>query len=49
VSEALTEALARAAADDLVLVTGSLGMVAAAREALGIATSDPHEQEVLFG
>nr|WP_286207399.1 folylpolyglutamate synthase/dihydrofolate synthase family protein [Thermomicrobium sp. CFH 73360] len=49
VSEALAEALARAASDDLVLVTGSLGMVAAAREALGIATSDPHEQEVLFG
>ncbi|GBD21390.1 Folylpolyglutamate synthase [bacterium HR28] len=49
VSEALAEALARAASDDLVLVTGSLGMVAAAREALGIATSDPHEQEVLLG
>lgn len=49
VSEALAEALARAASDDLVLVTGSLGMVAAARKALGIATSDPHEQEVLFG
>ncbi|MCS7051346.1 MAG: bifunctional folylpolyglutamate synthase/dihydrofolate synthase [Thermomicrobium sp.] len=49
VAEALEDALARAGADDLVLVTGSLGMVAAAREALGIATADPREAEVLLG
>lgn len=49
VAQALEETLARAESDDLVLVTGSLGMVAAAREALGVAMVDPQERHLLLG
>jgi dihydrofolate synthase/folylpolyglutamate synthase len=49
VAAALEAALAQAEAEDLVLVTGSLAMAAGAREALGLARSDPREHEVLLG
>lgn len=49
VEAALAAALEAAGPDDVVLVTGSLGMAAAAREALGVAQRDPREHEVLLG
>ena len=49
VEAALRAALEQADPADLVLVTGSLSMVAAAREALGVAASDPRERELLLG
>ncbi len=49
VAAAVGAALGRAQADDLVLVTGSLSMVAGAREALGVAVRDALEEEVLLG
>ena len=49
VAAALDEALAGAQPDDLVLVTGSLYVVAEAREALGLAQADPLERALLFG
>jgi dihydrofolate synthase/folylpolyglutamate synthase len=49
VEDALRAALEQADPADLVLVTGSLSMVAAAREALGVAVSDPRERELLLG
>jgi dihydrofolate synthase / folylpolyglutamate synthase len=41
VTEALEEALARASPDDLILVTGSLYVVGAARAALAVGRDDP--------
>lgn len=49
VAEALDAALAQAAPEDLILVTGSLYVVAEAREALGLAQADPQERALLFG
>ncbi len=49
VEAALAAALEAAGPDDVVLVTGSLGMAAAAREALGVAQRDSQEHEVLLG
>ncbi|MCX2728258.1 bifunctional folylpolyglutamate synthase/dihydrofolate synthase [Thermomicrobium sp. 4228-Ro] len=49
VAAALEAALAQAGPDDLVLVTGSLAMAAGAREAFGLAVSDPREHEILLG
>ncbi len=41
VAEALDEAMAMAGEADLIVVTGSFGVVAEAREALGLAQADP--------
>jgi dihydrofolate synthase/folylpolyglutamate synthase len=49
VAAALDDALASAQPDDLILVTGSLYVVAEAREALGLAEADPRERALLFG
>ncbi|HET9014997.1 MAG TPA: folylpolyglutamate synthase/dihydrofolate synthase family protein [Thermomicrobiaceae bacterium] len=48
VAEALRRALAGAAPDDLVCVTGSLYAVSEAREALGLAEPASFEQELLY-
>jgi dihydrofolate synthase/folylpolyglutamate synthase len=48
VAQALRSALAEAGPDDLICVTGSLYAVAEAREALGLATSDDFERQLLY-
>ena len=49
VAAGLDWAVARAAPDELVCVTGSLYTVAEAREARGLAASDPRERQLRYG
>ena len=45
---ALGQALAEAASDEVICVTGSLYVVAEAREALGLAQAPDFERELLY-
>ncbi|HLI51265.1 MAG TPA: folylpolyglutamate synthase/dihydrofolate synthase family protein [Thermomicrobiaceae bacterium] len=48
VTEALSQALAEATPSDLICVTGSLYVVAEAREAFGLGQADEFERELLY-